>query len=52
VNAALPNLAHLAPDNAAGDDPTTMWAEYADIVKDAITNDPRSLQTRIGPSGG
>jgi hypothetical protein len=51
VNANLPSLAHLAPDNAAGDDPTTMWAEYAGIVKDAIAGDPRSLQTRIGPSG-
>jgi hypothetical protein len=51
VNTTLPNLAHLAPDNAAGDDPTTMWTEYASIVKDAIAGDPRTLQTRIGPSG-
>src|SRR5215210_1678306 len=48
---ALANLAHLAPDNPSPDDSTEMWTEYTGIVHHAINNDPRTLQTRIGPSG-
>lgn len=47
----LPSLAHLADQpTAAGADPTVTWAEYRHLIEHAITQDPRTLQTRIGPS--
>lgn len=34
-----------------GGDPEIGWREMLATIEDAIVNDPRSLQTRIGPSG-
>lgn len=48
---ALADLAHLAgPTSGRGGNPATTWAEYRHLIDDAIANNPRSLQTRIGPS--
>lgn len=46
---ALSSLAHLAEPNRGGH-PDVFWEEYAWIIRDAIQNDARSLQTQIGPS--
>jgi hypothetical protein len=47
----LASLAHFAAQpTAPGGDPTTTWAEYRHLIEHAITQDPRTLQTRIGPS--
>lgn len=47
----LPSLAHLAHTSQPGGDPDATWAEYRAVIEDAISNDPRTLQERIGPSG-
>lgn len=48
---ALADLAHLAgPTSGRGGNPATTWAEYRHLIDDAIANNPRSQQVRIGPS--
>lgn len=37
-------------DAMPGGDPEATWAEYRWVIEEAIANDPRTLQTRIGPS--
>lgn len=37
--------------HSRGGDPDLAWAEMLASIEHAITHDPRSLQTRIGPSG-
>lgn len=49
---SLASLEHLAGTGTSfGGDPAATWAEYRWILTDAIANDDRTLQTRIGPSG-
>lgn len=43
----LVDLSHLATSHTGG---TLLPGEVLDVVTDAITNNPRSLQTAIGPS--
>jgi cytochrome c5 len=52
VTVDLPSLAHLHLDGASSDvDHRVVWSEYQAVIEHAITQDPRTLQTRIGPSG-
>lgn len=47
----LRDLSHLAgPASGRGGNPDVTWAEYRHVVEQAITDHPRSQQTRIGPS--
>ena len=44
---SLPSLGHLQPATVTA---RPVWDEYRALIEDAIANDPRTLQTRIGPS--
>lgn len=43
-------LGHLSQGHLATQEPDTTWREYRTLIEDALTNQPRTLQTRIGPS--
>lgn len=49
MTATLPDLSHLAAPTS-GVDPLETWAAYRRIIDEAVDNQPRTLQTRIGPS--
>jgi hypothetical protein len=46
----LVDLAHLAPNTPGDYNPDDTWKEYRHVIDWAVDNQPRSLQTRIGPS--
>ena len=46
----LVDLAHLAPATPGHYDPDDTWKEYRHVIDWAVDNQPRTLQTRIGPS--
>ena len=55
VDAQPGDLVHLAglvdaASMSRGGDPGLVWAEYRSVIENAITNQPRSMQKRIGPS--